>query len=180
MEAAMTLPVFILVFVALALVVDIIASCEEMVFRQCGHVYEMDMKAPQIFPNPKKEGYKVKSFRYLYYSDGIDDLISLDSESDFEIRDPIGIMGKIEFRLDILSRGYTGALQHSDALMEEDFTDGEASQTVIIFPKYGIRFHSPGCRYVLQEYEGEEVRLEMDKRDAEMKGYTPCLVCNGG
>ena len=34
-EAAMTLPVFILVFVALALVISIICECEAMVFEEC-------------------------------------------------------------------------------------------------------------------------------------------------
>lgn len=179
-EAAISLPVFILVFVALALVVNIIASCEEMVFKESRLVYEMDMKAPQIIPNPRKEGYKVVDFDYLYSSSWTDDLISLDTRKDFEVENPIGILGKIRFRLDILSRGYTGQRQREGPLGEEEFCDGAPSEKVIVFPKYGIRFHKEGCRYVEMDFEGEEEKLVMEKRDAEMKGFTPCTVCGGG
>ena len=179
-EASMCLPVFILVFVALALVVNIIASCEEMVFRQCSLIYDMDMKAPQILTNPGREGYRVLDFDYLYSDGRTEDLISLDSRSDFEVKNPIGILGRIEFRLNILSRGYTGALQHSGKLTEEEFSDGSGSCKVVIFPKYGIRFHAEGCRYVKMDFRGEEIKIEIEKRDAELKGYTPCLVCGGG
>ena len=179
-EAAMSLPVFILVFVALALIVNIIASCEDLVFRECQTIYKIDMKAPQLFPNPKGKGYKVLDFDYLY-SDGMtEDLISLDSLKEFKVENPIGILGEIKFKLNILSRGYTGYEDDSGPLDYEEFCDSEESEIVIIFPKYGIRFHTKGCRYVQQEYEGEEVKLEMEKRDAELKGYTPCLVCGGG
>ena len=35
-------------------------------------------------------------------------------------------------------------------------------------------------RYVKQDFKGEEVKLEMEQKDAELKGYTPCLICGGG
>ena len=179
-EAAMSLPVFILVFVALAMIIVFITRCENIVFRQCGMLYEMDMKAPQVFPNPRGEDYKVLNFDYLYSENGIDDLISLDSMASFKAEDPIGINGRIDLRLNIRSRGFTGALQHSGRLSEEDFKSGEASVKVIVFPKYGIRFHREGCRYVKQDFAGEEVKLTMEKKDAELKGYTACSVCGGG
>ena len=49
----MTLPVFILVFVALALVINVIAECENVVFEECRIIHRLDMNAPEIFPDPK-------------------------------------------------------------------------------------------------------------------------------
>ena len=178
-EAAMCLPVFILVFIALALTVNIISQCEDIVFRECKIIHTMDMKAPQILPDPRGDNYKVVKFRYLHPDGDMDDLISLETVSKFETSDPIGIYGRIEFRLRIRSRGFTGALEHSGTLGVNDFMDGPPSSKVIIFPKYGIRFHKEGCRYVRQDYAGEEVKLEMEKHDAELKGYTPCTICGG-
>ena len=179
-EAALTLPVFILVFVALALVINIIAACENVVFEECRIIHRLDLNAPEIFPNPGSSEYKVEDFDYMYSERGIDDLISIRARADFRVEYPFDILGKIDFRMDVLSRAFTGAERHSGTLDETAFQDGSGSKKVVIFPKYGIRYHSLGCRYATQEYEGEEIKLEMEQKDAELKGYTPCLICGGG
>lgn len=179
-EAALTLPVFILAFVALALVIGFIADCENMVFEECRVIHRIDRSAPQIFPDPRSEAYKVTDFDYLYSDMGIDDLIAIRAVSELKVEYPFGISGKIRFRMGVLSRAFTGSLMRSGTLKEEDFRDGPASHKVVIFPKYGERFHSAGCRYVKQDFAGEEVKLEMEQKDAELKGYTPCLICGGG
>jgi len=178
-EAALTLPVFILVFVALALVINVIAECENVVFEECKIIHRLDMDAPEIFPDPKSPDYKVEDFDYLYSDNGIDDLIGITAGADFKIEYPFDILGKIDFRMDVLSRAFTGAVRHSGTLDPEAFQDGSESKKVIIFPKYGEKYHSRECRYVKQEYEGEEVKLEMEQKDAELKGYAPCLICGG-
>ncbi len=178
-EAALSLPVFILVFTALALTVNIISQCEDIVFRECKIIHTMDMKAPQIFCDPRDDGYEVTRFRYLYPEGDMEGLISLETVSDFKVENPIGILGKIEFRMRIKSKAFVGALEDSGTLSIGDFQEDSPSVKVIVFPKYGDRYHKSGCRYVRQEYEGEEVKQEMEKRDAELKGYTPCSVCGG-
>ncbi len=178
-EAALCLPLFILVFTAIALTVNIISQCEDIVFRECKIIHTMDMKAPQILPDPRGDNYKVKGFRYLYFDGHTEDLITLETVSDFKISDPIGIAGRIEFRSRIRSKAFTGTTEHSGKLDVKDFQDRSPSEKVVVFPKYGIRFHKSGCRYVKQDFAGEEIKLEMEKRDAELKGYTPCLICGG-
>ena len=178
-EAALALPLFILAFTALALVINIITQCEEIVFEECRIIHQIDMKAPQIIPNPRSKVYKVKAFSYLYSDGSTEDLIYLCAGKEFRTELPLGIGGKIDFKMKVLSRGFTGAEQHSDTLGEEDFQDGSESCKVVIFPKYGIRYHRLDCRYVKQEYEGEEVKIIMEKKDAELKGMTPCLICGG-
>ena len=170
---------FELVFVVLALVINVIAECDNVVFEECRIIHRLDMNAPEIFPDPKSSEYKVKDFDYLYSENGIDDLIGITAGADFKIEYPFDILGKIDFRMDVLSRAFTGAVRHSDTLDPEAFQDGSESKKVIIFPKYGEKYHCMECRYVKQEYEGEEVKLEMEQKDAELKGYTPCLICGG-
>lgn len=134
--------------------------------------------------NPTLQQFTVQNFDYLY-TDGstgvtIEDLIAIDTEAVFEVKNPVGIYGRISFTQGLLSRGFTGAERTKDPLRASDFSDGEASRIVVVFPKYGYRFHAKTCRYVKQEYAGEAYRLEMEFRDAEGKGFTPCLICKGG
>ena len=68
-EAALTLPVFILVFVALALVINFIAECENAVFEECRTLYRLDRTAPLVLTVPTNKAYRVRDFDYLY-SDG--------------------------------------------------------------------------------------------------------------
>jgi hypothetical protein len=116
----------------------------------------------------------------MFSKKGIDDLILIDTETKMKVSDPVGISGRIVFRMKILSRAYTGKTERSDTLPLEEFMGSGRSVEVLVFPKYGYRYHRKDCRYAVQEYAGEEVRLVMQLRDAELKGYSPCMVCGGG
>ena len=176
----MALPVFIICFISIALVVLIIARCEQIVFNQSEKSVKLDRTAPLILTGIRDESYDLRNFRYMFSEKGINDLILIDTETKMKVTDPVGISGKIVFRMKVLSRAWTGKTETSGPLPEEEFMSQGRSVEVVIFPKYGYRYHIKTCRYVLQEYEGEEVKLVMQQRDAELKGYTPCLICGGG
>ena len=190
-EAALTLPVFILCVIAMSLIVRIIAVCENIGFVTAAEARDISLAKVSLCTeknietriyaeNPRLTDFKVTNLDYLYSDGNIDDLIGINSRSRFTVENPVGIYGKIEFTQGLLFRGFTGALRKEEPLDESDFTDYDKSQPVIVFPKYGIRYHKETCRYVKQEYDGEECRLEMELEDAKLKGYTPCLVCRGG
>ena len=114
-EAAMSLPVFILCIVALALVIRIIAICENIGFVSAAEIKEIDLTAYKVegtYPlaktmlkesvlaeNPKLTNFKITKFRYRYSSKDIDDLIGVQSEAVFRIENPVGIHGKISVPL---------------------------------------------------------------------------------
>ncbi len=179
-EASMALPVFIICFISIALVIQIISRCEQIVFTQSEKSRKLDETAPLILTGIRDESYDLKNFRYMFSKKGIDDLILIDTETKMKVSDPVGISGRIVFRMKILSRAYTGKTERSDTLPLEEFMGSGRSVEVLVFPKYGYRYHRKDCRYAVQEYSGEEVRLVMQLRDAELKGYSPCMVCGGG
>ena len=158
-EAAMSLPVFILCIIALALVIRIIAICENIGFVSAAEIKEIDLTAS---------------------SKDIDDLIGVQSEAVFKVENPIGIHGKISFTQKILTRAFTGTLQDAEPLPESEFKRNAKSVRIVIFPKYGERYHVKSCYYVKRYDEGEAYKLEMERDDAAAKGYTPCKVCRGG
>lgn len=198
MEAALTLPVFIVCVLSLALIINIIAVCENICFTVSQEMRDMNLQAywqqseaamplydwfieESVYEsNPRLTEFKVKNLDYLYSDGNIDDLTGVSIRADFTVDNPLGVYGEISFDQDIVSRGFTGSRQEQSPLSADDFTQGGTSRTVVVFPKYGIRYHIPSCRYVKQEYEGEEYKLEMESEDARRKGYTPCLVCGGG
>lgn len=196
-EAALTLPVFVVCVTALALIVNIIAICENICFATAEELHEISLasyweQTENVLPvydfiverrvredNPRLTKFKVTNLDYLYSDGNIDDLIGISTRADFKTEHPLGINGGIGFEQEIIARGFTGTRQRGRPLNEAEFQQSGISRTVVVFPKFGIRYHIPGCRYVRQEYEGEECRLEMEAEDAERKGYTPCQVCGG-
>lgn len=200
MEAALTLPVFILCVIALALVIRIIGICENIGYRTCQEtrkialnayhdlnvvsLCEWNMAAAVRKDNPALQQFRIRNFDYLYETAErntmMEELIAVDTEAIFEVRNPIGIYGKICFTQGLLCRGFTGAARTYQPLPAHVFSEGEGSVPVIVFPKYGYRYHKKDCRYVRQYEDGETLKLEMEQRDAQGKGYTACLVCGGG
>lgn len=196
LEATMSLPVLILCIVAMALIIRIIAVCEGIGFTTAQEVKDIDLKAyslPAVYPlgksaiknsvldeNERLTDFKVTMFKYRYTDNEIQDLIGVQTKSIFSVENPIGINGKITFTQGLLTRAYTGALQDAEPLSVSEFEKDADSVTVVIFPKYGLRFHVPSCYNVTKEYEGNEYRLKMERDDAIAKGYTPCMTCGGG
>lgn len=196
-EAALTLPLFILSVVALALIIVIITVSENIGFILARTTHEIDMEASlirapilvenriktqELKENPRITEFKVTDMDYLFTDRKIliDDLIYIRTGTNFTVENPIGICGKIYLDLPLMSRGFTGANRRNGGLDESVFEEYSGSSIVVIFPKYGIRYHTPNCWYVNKEYRGEEVKLKMEKEDAKLKGYTPCKVCGGG
>ena len=135
----------------------------------------------RVLKNCKKiSDFQIKKADFLYEQNHIYDLIGITSETNFTVDNPIGILGKIKFEESLLTRGFTGALQDALPLEESAFVQDQRSVSVVVFPKYGKRYHTKNCRYVIKEYAGEGYKLEMEKEDAIRKGYSTCFVCGGG
>ena len=192
-EASLTLPVFILSVVSLALIIVIISICENIVFvssitineidRQAkydkiGLLTEQTLKHQVLSQNEKINSYNITNVDYLYYSDDIEDLIAIDSSVDFKVVNPIGINGRTTFELGILSRGYTGKEETCPCVPVDEFKTDCKYREVIIFPKYGMKYHTDGC-VILKRYADDDNWIRINSEDAIRKGYEPCKLCGG-
>ncbi len=195
-EAALSMPVFILCIVAIALIINIIGICENIGYSSAkelhkisekayageggGTLHRIALKSAVASENPKIRVFAVTDFRYKYSDNSIDELIGLETKSNFKVVNSIGINGKIEFSQKLLTRAFTGKTEDSKPLSLSEFQKNEASNPVVIFPRYGEKFHSESCRYVTQKYSGNEYKIMLEKEDAKAKGYATCSVCGGG
>lgn len=194
-EASMTLPVFILAIVALSLLIQIISACEMIGHITAQEVREADLKASYSIQAvslcnrmeadmrsqcEKVSDFHVKNVRYLFQKDHIYDLIGVTTKTHFTVKNPVGFFGEIEFTQKLLSRGFTGAVQDAAPLEAAAFHQDGSSGSVIVFPKYGERYHASSCSVVCHEKERGNEGRTMSGEDAKRKGYTACQLCHGG
>lgn len=191
-EAALFMPALIICVCALILIIRIIGCWENICFITAEKVLETDMKAyknkytASLCSELEKEvsenvpaDFRTVKFRYLFTRGGVSDLIELKTSGTFRVTNIIGINGKIRFEEQLLTRGFTGARNDGKGLSREEFMKPGAACEVLIFPRYGIRYHSPGCVYVRNRDEDDGRVMSIQKEDARRKGYTPCNVCGG-
>jgi len=192
-EAGITLPIFILSVVAMALIINIISICENVGFVLSMEIKDLDIEA-NIKPieffdktkleyavldsNEKLNTFSITKYRYKFRNNGIDDLILVESRASFKVNNPIGIIGKVDYDLSILTRAFTGKTERASPLEESGFHEGN-SEICYIFPKYGERYHRTECVYVTSVYKDVDNHIEITIEEAIRKGYTPCKVCGG-
>ncbi|MCI8610073.1 MAG: hypothetical protein HFE73_10550 [Firmicutes bacterium] len=194
-EATLTLPVFVLAVIALAFLIEIVGICEEI-----GHITAREVKenaliteqsmsamalSGQIEEQVKKRcekltDFQVKKVKYLFHGQHSYDLIGVVTQANFIVKNSVGIGGKIQFTEQVVARGFTGCLQDAAPLEASAFYQKDGATRVMVFPKYGKRYHVPSCSVVSHEEQRGNKGWEMACEDADRKGFTACLLCGGG
>lgn len=193
-EAAISLPILIICVCAMTLIIRIAAVCEGIWFAEADEIMQAGLEAynkkikvslcerieKSVLSSEKSlTDFNADICGYLYSRDGIDDLISVDGRASFNVVNVIGVEGRIDFDAKVISRAFTGTARDASPLPESEFKERGTAEEIFVFPKYGIRFHRENCRYVkIYDKEGS-CKLKMDKNEARLKGYTPCMVCGG-
>ena len=193
-EAAISLPVLIIAVCSLILTISISMICEGICFSTVESTIDYIRKPYQnilsvsLCKKIEKEvlsdedqltDFKVTKVEYTTLDGDEQEYIGLEAEGKFSVVNPIGIDGKITFTEHILARPMTGQKQTGDVLKEEDFLGNGQSKKVFVFPKYGEKYHTKDCYYVKRAKKEVVCKLEMEKFDAGLKDYEPCLVCGG-
>ena len=191
LEAAIFLPILILSISALTLIILITGICENICFSTAEEVLTMSLEAYKYrdsvslcnktesrISEENPVDFRITRFKYLYNGSGMTDLIAVEGKADFNVVNAIGIDGRITFEEKLLTRGFTGMLNMGKCLDEDDFHQNKSTYKVVVFPKYGIKYHRKTCRYVTEIYKNE-YRQEMEKEDAVRKKYSPCKICGG-
>ena len=194
-EASLTLPVMILASLAITMIINIVAACETISFAASCQLEKhllsetsnlntvslcRSLEAEAAEQCPQLENFRIKSVRSGYRSGGVEDLISLTTETTFHVFHTSGIGGGVTFEEKLMARAFTGSLQDASPLGAAAFMQGGSSQEVVIYPKYGERFHKTACAIVQQQKEDGNSGWSMDLEEAKRQGFTPCHICRGG
>jgi len=181
-EAAVTVPIFILAVLMLISSVPVLSSGENIVYSMVDEIRLETVKAafqesPQGLPlrirqRVLSENKRVKTrpdidSKYLYTKNQIQDLISVSYRVKCKGNDPTGIFKQAEFKGKITARAFTGRLHRKIPT-----TPDVESRAVYIFPEWGMRYHGAHCTYVKGScqlvYLSKETKTD----------YTPCKLCD--
>lgn len=193
-EAAVTLPVLIVAVCSLVLIINISMVCEGICFSTADsaidyirkpHVNFLSVSLCKLIEKnvlsdeSQLTDFKVTNVESITFSEDEQPYALVVARGRFSVNNPIGIDGRITFTEQLLLRPMIGSYKNGTKLFEEDFLSSHRSKKVIVFPKYGEKYHTKDCYYVKREMNNAVCKLEMEKVDAGLKGYEPCLVCGG-
>lgn len=193
-EAAISLPVLIIAVCSLILTISISMICEGITFSTAESLIEI-IRNPynnylsvslckKIEKNVLSDEVRLTDFKViekenLYIAGDDQEHIGLTARGKFSVINPIGINGRITFTESIIARPMAGKNSCGNVLSEDDFCGNGKSKKVMVFPKYGEKYHTKNCLYVKRAKKEDVCQLEMEEIDAGLKDYNPCLVCGG-
>lgn len=186
-EAAITLPIFIIAVVCMSSMILMYACIEDCNFmaanemRKAGGEAIISETAITVPYRIKKQiindhslvdSASVTDFGYRVTRWDIDELIAVSVLMKMNSKNPIGLLSKAEYEISMVTRAYVGRFRGYDAMSAEEF--GSAGDAVFIFPKRGEKYHSEGCRHLKAASVSGVLSSEIKRR------YRSCPLCRSG
>ena len=118
----------------------------------------------------KQVSVRTISYRSLYSSHGIRDLISIRQRVTFNKNTPLVHARPVRFQFQVTGRAFTGAERDDQAGGDGLF--GEDNGMVCVFPDEGVRYHDPSCTYVRAQARLSYLNEGLKKK------YHACPLCS--
>ena len=186
LEAAISLPVFIIAVMIMSSVILMYACIEDCAFIAANELRRGAAEAvmadtSSVLPyRIRKEivdnhsqvySAKLKDAGFRCSRWGIDDLLLVDFRLELKSNNPLGIKAAADYDLALVTRAYVGRERNESNMSAEEFADEDA-EAVYIFPKRGERYHSEGCTF-LRAASTSAALSESIKRN-----YKSCPLCH--
>lgn len=180
-EAALTIPIFIISVFMLISVIPVYSAVENVIFsttdelrleavksavRESRHVFPAILRGRIYTENQRVEWFQLSSWQYLYSKGSFDDLLSVSIRMTCSGDDALNLFQHASFEGKITARAYTGTLHQYAPGSDTD------TQIVYIFPEWGSRYHQRTCTYVKENCQMSYLSQETLKR------YNPCKLCH--
>ena len=187
-EAAFSLPVFIIAVIIMSSVILMYACIEDCAFIAANELrrgaYEAIMAdtsivLPHRIRKEIEDGHsQVYSARltdagYRCRRWGIDELLLVSFRLRLKAINPLGIKAEADYDLALATRAYVGRERDESNMSAEGFSDEDA-EAVYIFPKRGEKYHAKGCAF-LRAASTSAVLSGSIKRK-----YKACPLCHSG
>lgn len=162
LEAAISLPVFIIAVIIMSSVILMYACIEDCVFMTANELRRSAAEAviadtsvvlPYRIRKDIEEGHsRVYSARLIDAGLrcerwGIDELLIVGYRLKLRSDNPLGIKAEADYDLSLATRAYVGLERDERSMTAEEFADEDA-EAVYIFPKRGEKYHSKGCTFL--------------------------------
>lgn len=186
-EASVVAPLMIIAVIALSAIIPIINQCQSSVYigadeahleaakmavRYNPAVYPLELQDRILSENDKISSCNIDRYNYKFERNGVDDLFAITATVNFKEKNPLGLFSQIDFKLNILARGFTGKDNRGTPTSEIDFTNQKNFQPVYIFPNWGIKYHGKTCTYVTSNHRMIYLSQKIKK------AYRSCSMCH--
>jgi hypothetical protein len=187
-EAAISMPVFMVAIILLSSVILMYSCIEDSGFIGADEMNRAAVEARTVGSQPllpyetgnrvrtahrQIRNVAVEEYRYRYSSHGIDDLISMKLRLNMRQSAPLGLTRDASYRLSLITRAYVGRVGSSDPMSEERMR-GEGDDPVFVFPKMGEKYHNDSCTFIRAGCAAAPLTHAMRGR------YDECEVCRSG
>ena len=186
MEAALTLPVFLIAVITLNSIILMYACIEDCNFIIANELrraaaeasvadtsvtvpYRVRRATEDKHSQIKSEKLMDACFRTSRW--GIDELLAVDYRLRLKANDPLGMKASADYELSFVTRAYVGRERDGPAMSADEFADNDA-RAVYIFPKRGERYHSEGCTFLKAACRSGPLTESIRKR------YKACPLCH--
>ena len=185
-EAAISLPIFIIAVIVMSSVILMYACIEDCAFIAANElrrgaaeavVADTSIALPHRIRNELEENHsQVHSARLIeagLRSErwGIDELLLVDFRLTLKTNNPLGIKAEADYDLALVTRAYVGHERDEPNMTAEEFAD-EDSEAVYIFPKRGEKYHSKGCTFLRAASTSAALSGTIRKK------YKACPLCH--
>ena len=187
-EAAVTLPVFIIAVMILSSVILMYACIEDCSFIAANELrrgsYEAIMADTSIVL-PYRIRKSIENEHSMVCSAkltdagfrcerwGIDELLLVGYRLKLRNKNPLGIRAEADYDLALATRAYVGRERDESNMTAGEFEDEDA-EAVYIFPKRGEKYHSKGCTFLRAASTSAALSASIRRR------YKACPLCHSG
>lgn len=187
-EAAISLPVFIISVMVMSSVLLMYACIEDCNFIAANElrrgaaeavIADTSIAVPyRIRREIESKHSQIDSARLMdagYRTSrwGIDELLAVDFRLRLRTANPLGIKAAADYRLSLVTRAYVGRERDGPAMSADEFADEDA-EAVYIFPKRGERYHSKGCGFLTAASRSAALSPSIRRK------YKACPLCRSG
>ena len=187
-EAAITLPVFLIALIVMSSIILMYACIEDCNFIAANELRRGAAEAviadtsPAIPYRIRKEieenhtqikSAKLNEAGLRINRWGTDELLIINYTLRLVTNNPLGIKAEAEYDLSLVTRAYVGKERDETNMLLEEFAD-EDSVPVYIFPKRGEKYHAEGCGFLEAASRSGTLTGSMKKQ------YKSCPTCHSG
>lgn len=188
MEAAISLPVFIIAVMVMSSVILMYACIEDCNFiaanelrRAAAEAAVADTSVAVPYRLKKEITSRHSQIRAADLTDagirterwGVDELIAVRYRLTLGAPNPLGIKASAHYDLSLVTRAYVGRERNVGRMTEDDLMDND-SVPVFVFPKRGEKYHSKGCGFLRAASRSGILSQSVRKK------YRSCPLCRSG
>ena len=185
-EAAISLPVFIIAVMVMSSVILMYACIEDCTFIAANELrrgaaeavmadtsialpYRIKKEIVENHSQVNSARLTDAGFRCSRW--GVDELLLVEFRLRLKTNNPLGIKAEADYDLALATRAYVGRERDESAMTAEEFADADAD-AVYIFPKRGEKYHSKGCTFLRAASTSAALNGSIKRK------YKSCPLCH--